>query len=280
MKKRIGVIGYGNMGSAIAERLKAAGYQVSVFDKDKNKTKNLEGLKVTKNITDAIKQTDVVILAIKPQDFDIVLNEAKGILSGQLIISIAAGIPTAYIERVLGKVKVVRTMPNLPAKIGKGMICLSKGKYATEADLGLAQKLFSHLGDTMKLDEKKMDAATAVTGSGPGFFYKLIQIENINPNNLTEIKEFATSEFIPACTASATSIGFSDTQAKVLVVSTTNGTIDLLKSSGLTPKQLENAVKSRKGTTEAGLNKLRGIASLKQAIKAAFKRARELSKKE
>jgi len=273
-------MGFGNMGSAIGQRLKAAGYQIVVFDKDKNKTKSLEGLKVAKNITDAIKQADVVILAIKPQDFDLVLNEAKGILSGQLIISIAAGIPTAYIERVLGKVKVVRTMPNLPAKIGEGMICLSKGKYATEADLDFAQKLFKHLGDTMKLDEEKMDAATAVAGSGPGFFYKLIQIENIDPNNMTEIYKFATHEFIPACTASATSIGFSVAQAKVLAVSTTNGTIDLLKSSGLTPKQLEKAVKSKKGTTEAGLSKLRGIDSLKQAIKAAFKRAKELSRKE
>ena len=278
MKKTIGIIGFGNMGSAIAERIKSK-YKVFVFDKDKNKTKRLKGIRRIGSINNLVNSVDVIILAVKPQDFDVVLNELKGGITRQLIITIAAGKDTGYIEEVLGKIRIVRAMPNLPAKIGQGTICLAKGSHATGADLNFSDNLFSHLGKTIELKEGQMDAATAVSGSGPGYFYKLIRIENIDPNNGTEISEFAKNKFIPQLSASATKVGFNSDQARSLAVSTSAGTIALLRESGLTPAQLEKQVTSKKGTTEAGLKKLRGIVFLNEAVLAAYKRAKELSKK-
>jgi len=275
LRNKIGIIGYGNMGSAIGERLKTK-YQIYTFDKDKNKTKKLSGIYVTDNILDLLRKVETVILAVKPQDFDSILNEIKNNIEGKLIISIAAGIPTSYLEKILGEVRVVRVMPNLPARVGKGMSCLCKGRFASEEDLDLAEEVFKRVGETLLINENMMDAATAVSGSGPGFFCDLVEGESPD-----EIKDFSEQYFIPSLNASARSIAFTPIQAKILAEATGGGIVEYLISQHLTPSEVKKQVASPGGTTEAGLEVLlHDIKNLEKAVKAAAKRAEELSKKE
>lgn len=272
MKQTIGIIGYGNMGSVIGQQLKSK-YQIWTFDKDKNKTKNLLDINIANNTVDLIDKVDTVILAVKPQDFDIVLMQIKKYIKGKLVISIAAGISTGYIENQLGKIRVIRVMPNLPARVSKGMICLCKGNYNRKADLDFARKLFEHLGQTMLIEENLMNAATVISGSGPGYFYHLIK-----DKQKEEWEDYARKEFTPALSASAQVIGFTSEQAQVLAEATAAGSIALLKETGLSPETLCIQVTSRGGTTEAGLKVLHSTDSLEEAAKAALKQAGELSK--
>lgn len=271
-KKKIGIIGFGNMGSAIAKRINSE-YRVLVFDKDSGKTKGLTAIESASGNIDLVKKSDVVVLAVKPQDFDTVLKEIKDYVKDKLIISIAAGKKTGYIEKVLGKVKVVRCMPNLPAKIGMGMICLCKGKFAEIADLKFTDELFSSLGQTLILAEDKMDEVTAISGSGPGFFCDLV-----SGKSMEQIKDYAKESFIPSLIGTASSLGFSPDEARVLSVTTGTGTVQYLIKEKLTPDELKKRVASKGGTTEAGLKVLRhDIKNLQEAVKAAVRKARELS---
>jgi pyrroline-5-carboxylate reductase len=274
MKEAIGIIGFGNMGQAMAERIKSA-YEVIVFDKDETKTKDLSGIKAAKDIADLVKSADVIILAVKPQDFDAVLTEIKGKLIDKLVISIAAGINTGYIEKILGKMKVIRLMPNLPARVAKAFSFLSKGAYASETDLDYAAALFRCMGETLSIDENLMDAATAVSGSGPGFFFYLIQNKAKE-----EWLDFSRSIFIPALAASAQRVGFTGELAQKIAKIVVEGSLVYLEKSGLTPKECAIQVTSKGGTTEAGLEVLHKGGSLEEAVIAASRRAGELSKKE
>ena len=273
MKNTIGIIGFGNMGSAIGEQLKSK-YRIWVFDLDKEKTKGLTEINVADDIAELVNKVDIVVLAVKPQDFDIVLNEVKDYARRKLVISIAAGITTEYIEKHLGQVRVVRVMPNLPARIGKGMICLCKGKLVDKEDLNLTEKIFSNLGRILILNENMMDAATAISGCGPGYFYDLIRNKKQD-----EWEDFARNTFITALSAAAQQIGFTPEQAGELAVVTAEGSIGLLKKTGLSPDALCMQVASKGGTTAAGLEELHKTNSLYAAVKAAKKRAEELCRR-
>jgi pyrroline-5-carboxylate reductase len=274
MTEKIGIIGYGNMGSAIAQQLKEK-FKIFVFDKDKEKTKDLLGIVAADSVKDLLNKVNIVILAVKPQDFDVLLDEIKIYAKGKVVISIAAGISTIFIEKHLGGVRVVRVMPNLPAKIGKGMICLCKGESATDKDLNFSKELFKNLGRTLVLDENLMDAACAISGSGPGYLYDWAEGKNIE-----EIKKYAQDVFIPALLDSAKSIGFSPEEARVLAESTGEGSIEFLEKTNISAQEAKKLVASKSGTTEAGLEIIHKGGSLKEAVIAAIKRAKELSKKE
>jgi pyrroline-5-carboxylate reductase len=274
MKKKIGIIGFGNMGSAIAGRIKPK-YEVLVFDKDREKTKNLTKINVADNLISLISQVEVSILAVKPQDFDVLLNDMSNYVNGKLIISIAAGITTKYIENRLGQARVIRVMPNLPIKIGKGMSCICRGESAKEDDLNFTEKLFKKIGKTLILSESMVDAATAISGSGPGYLY-----DESEGKSLDEIKKYAKEIFIPALTASAHELGFSSEESQILAEVTGIGSIAFLEKTGLSPSELKKQVASKGGTTEAALEVLHKGGSLLEAVKAAKKRAEELSPKE
>jgi pyrroline-5-carboxylate reductase len=278
MNTTIGIIGFGNMGSAIAEQLKRD-YQILCFDKDSTKTEDLPRIRVAKGIEDLVKRTEVIILAVKPQDFDPVLGSMKGLAKDKLIISIAAGITTDYIEKMLGPVRVIRAMPNIAAKIGEGVICLSKGRFASEEDFDLAENLFDYLGESKRIEEEKMDAATAVSGSGPGFCFALSQSQRIDTGNIEEFSKFVRETFIPSLRQAAESVGFSREEAEFLSVNTGNSCIGLLVKTKLPAEELKAQVTSRGGTTEAGLEVLRNGGSLTEAVLAAKKRAQELSRR-
>jgi len=277
MYKRIGIIGFGNMGAAIAEQLKND-YQIFVFDKDKGKTENCSGILAVKDSAELLSQADIIILAVKPQDFDGILNEIKGFSGNKLIISIAAGISTEYIEKTLGIVRVVRAMPNIAARTGDGVTCLSNGRFATEEDFDSTEDIFEYLGETKRIEEGLMNAATAVSGSGPGFCYDEIERRNIDTNNIDDFRRFVHEQFVPSLKSAAEGVGFSPQEAEFLSVITGNGCIGLFVKTKLPIAELKKQITSKGGTTEAGLEVLHKGGSLEEAVKAALKRAKELSR--
>ncbi len=278
MKERIGIIGYGNMGGAIAMQIKND-YKIFVFDKDKDKLTGLsDDIGIANDFVDLLNKVDVVILAVKPQDFEVVLNGIKGYIKSKLIISIAAGITIRYIKSIIDFARVVRAMPNIAVKTGNGVTCLSKGEFVSEDELDFAENLFDYLGETLRIEEKMMNAATAVSGSGPGFCYDMCESMGIDANNIDKFKRFVREKFIPLLKSAAQSVGFSPEETEFLAVNTGNGCISLLVGTKLSVSELKKQVTSKGGTTEAGLEVLHRGGSLEDAVKAAKKRAEELSK--
>jgi pyrroline-5-carboxylate reductase len=274
MKKAIGIIGFGNMGKAIAERIKSK-YQVFIFDKDKEKTQDVPGVKIAENSADLVNSTDCLLLAVKPQDFDSVLGEIKSVIKDKLVISIAAGITTGYIEKFLGKARVIRVMPNIAAKIGEAESSLCKGKSAKGADLDLAKELFDCVGKTWVMDEGMLNAATAISGSGPAYIFYDMEIKKIDPANVSEeIKQKYTDLLKKA----AERVGFDSQTALDLAVHTSASSLHLVTITGKSPAELKQQVTSKGGTTEAALKKLASGGTWEEAAEAAKKRAEELSK--
>ncbi|MBM3255521.1 MAG: pyrroline-5-carboxylate reductase [Candidatus Omnitrophica bacterium] len=269
-KVKIGIIGFGNMGSAIAERIKKD-YSVSVLEKDATKIIGISWVRACADIAELMNNSDAVILAVKPQDFEGVLNEIRPYIKEKLVISIAAGITIAYIEKALGKARVIRAMPNLAAQIGEGVSGLCKGRFADGGDLDLAWKLLSYVGLTISFDKEEMiDAVTAVSGSGPAYFCHYIKNK--------ESAESKKDEFTQKLTQAAISIGFDKVMARRLSERTVEGTISTLIEKHLSCEELIRRVASKGGTTEAALALLDKGSSLEEAVKAALERAKELSK--
>jgi len=262
MNKKIGIIGCGNMGSAIAQQLQGD-YQIFIFDKDLPKTKSIPGVIVSDSAGSLIRSADVVILAVKPQDFDALLNEIKPAVKDKLIISIAAGITTGHIEEALGVVGVVRAMPNMPLRVGSGITCLSRGKFVSQEDFDSAQDLFEYMGETLCVEEKMMNAATAVSGSGPAYVCYFI-----NKDKTIFLNDFKTA---------AEGVGFNSDDARIIVKSTYEGTISFLNKTKIAPQELIKQVTSKGGTTESAFVVLNKGGSLLEAVKAARARAEELS---
>lgn len=260
------------MGAAIAERIKHK-YRVSVFDKDSSKISGLKGIDVAPNSAELVKKSDVVILAVKPQDFGDILNEIKSSINDKLVVSIAAGKMTAAIEAVLGNVRVIRVMPNLPARVGKGVSCLCKGKFAVDEDLALVSGIFNLLGITFILPEQAMHFATAFSGSGPGFWCQAV--ENI-PRNKWD--EYNKTEFIPAYSRIGEDKGgLNGEDAWRIAEMVALGSTLTVDSWKIGPQELKLQVASKGGTTEAGLDKLRKGGTLADAVEAALRRSEELS---
>lgn len=278
LRKKIGIIGYGNMGSAVVERIKRK-YRISVFDKDKEKTKKLEDtdIRVADSVASLVEGSDVVIIAVKPNDFDAVLNEMKGCIRRKLVISIAAGMRTAYIEKDLREARVIRVMPNIAAKIGEAESAITKGNSASCVDLYFAQMLFNYLGKTWVMAEDMIDAATAISGSGPAYIFYDMEKRGINPSN---ISQEIINDYAGRLMEAAQRLGFAFTQAQELSRSTTNSSIHLAQKSGIPIGELKRRITSPGGTTEAALKVLDNNGSWTDAALAAQKRAKELSKKE
>lgn len=273
-RKAIGIIGFGNMGSAIAERIKTK-YQVSVFDKDKEKTKGLSGIKIESSVVDLANEADVIILAVKPQDFSLVLEEIKDLAKDKLVISIAAGITIGYIEKVLGEVRVVRVMPNIGAKIGKAESVLCKGERATEQDLSYSKELFNNIGEIWVMEENMINAATAISGSGPAYIFNDMEIRQIDPHNVPKELE---QEYIKRLKEAAERVGFDSKIAFDLAVSTTATSLSLSATAGISLSKLRQLITSEGGTTEAALKIICEKGDWSDAALAAKKHAEKLSK--
>jgi pyrroline-5-carboxylate reductase len=274
MEKSAGIIGFGNMGHAVAEGIKSE-YRVGIFDKDKQRLLQGQGLKVYSSAADLARDFPAIILAVKPQDFDILLEELTG-LGDKLVISIAAGICAHHIENKLGKVRVIRTMPNMPAKIRCGITCLCKGKFATGDDLSFAKDIFKHIGEVLEMDESMMNAATAISGNGPAYVAFYLKAHNLGPDLSVERK----NEFLADFSAAALGLRFSKDEARILTEKTFSGTIEYLKQTGISPQELMVKVASKGGSTESALKVLNAGGSLREAVKVGYLRAEGLSRRD
>ena len=253
--QKIAIIGGGNMGEAIIKGLKRP---VMVCEADPVKAKALVK-KYKASVVDlaGASSADVIILAVKPQDMLNALAQIEA--NGQLFISIAAGLTTAFFEKHLGgKARVIRSMPNMPALIGQGITGISAGKYAKAQDLKTAQEILDSVGQTVIVKESMLDAVTAVSGSGPAYVFL----------------------FVEQWMASARTLGFSEAEAKHLVYQTLIGSAHLLEQSEFSAGTLREKVTSKGGTTQAALEvfaKGKFDQIVKKALTAAKNRAKELA---
>lgn len=277
IKKKVGIIGFGNMGASIGERLKLQTdkYQLFAFDKDEGKTDKAKDITVTQDSIELANKSDIVLLAVKPQDFEGLLSEIKNYTRDKLIISIAAGISTDSIERMLGKARVIRVMPNIALRIARSVTCLCGGAFAEERDLTIAKELFSCLGVVKEIKEEMINAATAISGSGPAYIFDDLEQNAISPSEISEQKE---QYYIERLMEAAKSIGFNSTDAMFLAANTAKSSIELILRTKVTAAELKKQVSSKGGTTEAALNVLHRTGSWEMAAKAALKRAEELDK--
>jgi pyrroline-5-carboxylate reductase len=266
--KKLGFIGAGNMATAlvkgIIESKLFGAAQIKAFDINKDQLINLvtgSGIEGTESNRALTEDCQIVVLAVKPQNVRDVLGEIKEeITPDHLIISIAAGIPLKTIQNALEKeVPIVRVMPNTPALIQMGMSALSAGKYAQEIHLDLVVSLFEALGETVIVPEDMMDAVTAVSGSGPGYLFRILEC------------------FVQA----AEGLGFDSATALKLVQQTALGASQLASTSDRSLSELRTMVTSPGGTTAAGLavfEKMGLEQTIEDGVKAAFMRSKELAK--
>lgn len=266
--KTIGIIGCGNMGEAILKGLSGVVEKSTRLVVSEQDLKRRDEIQTAYKIIIApdnhylFKYSDAVIIAVKPKDFESLLKEdiCCDISSQKLIISIAAGVTTGYIESIVGEdVRVVRAMPNMPARIGEGVTGVCGGSSAKPSDIELAKDVFSTIGSVVEVKEELMDAVTAISGSGPAYFFYMIE----------------------AMVESAKGLGLDEKTARELVEKTALGSVKLLLSSKEDPASLRKKVTSKGGTTEAALKVFEAkkfISIMKAATKAACKRSGELSK--
>ncbi|MFA5146086.1 MAG: pyrroline-5-carboxylate reductase [Candidatus Omnitrophota bacterium] len=266
--KKIGMIGCGNMGEAMIRKLSAAVADPGLLiasDADPARRDSIKAkYGVATGIDNAylVSHSDVVILAVKPKDLEKILYEdiRRAVSKDKLLISIAAGITTDYIGQMVGKgIPVIRVMPNMAATIGEGISAISAGPSAGAEDMKTAKEIFSAVGDVVEVDEGLMDAVTALSGSGPAYFFYMME----------------------ALMEAAAELGLDEHTAGALVRKTAAGSSRLVEVLKESPGDLSKKVASKGGTTEAafkvfGSKKFKAI--IKAAVKAACKRSKEISK--
>jgi len=266
LDKRVGMIGGGKMGSALIGGMISAGVieprNITVSDVMAQRLDDLKksfGVKAVNDNGQAVKTADILILAVKPQNVAGVLDEIRGAIDKKtLLLSIAAGIPTRYIEERLEKgARVVRVMPNTPALVGEGMAAIAGGRAATGRDVRLVEQIFATVGKAVVLKEELLDAVTGLSGSGPAYGFVMIE----------------------ALADGGVRMGLSRDVALQLAAQTLLGAAKLFLVTGKHPGELKDMVASPAGSTIAGLQaleegKLR--ATLMAAVETATLRSREL----
>ena len=220
------------------------------------------GVRVTADNAGAVAQADVVVLAVKPQQMEGLLEEIRLQVNPRtLVLSIAAGIQTAWIEQQLGGgIRVVRAMPNLPALVGRAAAALCGGRWADEDDLQRAERILGSVGVVVRVAESDIDAVTALSGSGPAYVCVLVE----------------------AMLRAAREMGLNDDAAHTLVHATIAGTAAMLDRGVSSAAELRRRVTSPGGTTAAALDEMKNrrvTESVVAAILAAHRRAGELARR-
>lgn len=265
-KKKIAILGTGNMGEALVKGLLRAGKATPdglvCTDPRAERREEIQkryGVRVIADSRAAVAQADIVVIAVKPQTIDGLLDEiASAVDAKKLVISIAAGVPIGAIARKLGAgVRIVRTMPNTPALVGAGATALARGPHATDADLEQALALFEAVGVAVVVEEQHLDAVTGLSGSGPAFVFIAID----------------------ALADGGVKVGLARPVALALAAQAVMGSAKLLLETGEHPGRLKDQVASPGGTSIAGIHALEAggfRAALIAAVEAATKRSREL----
>ncbi|WP_035872308.1 pyrroline-5-carboxylate reductase [Kitasatospora cheerisanensis] len=263
--QKIAFLGTGKIGEALLSGLLRAGADpadVLITARRPERATELAdryGVTTATN-AEAAKLADTLILAVKPQDMGTLLDElAEHVAADKLIVSAAAGIPTAWFEeRLAPGTPVVRVMPNTPVLVDEGMSVISGGSHATEAHLARTEAIFRSVGKALRVPENQQDAATALSGSGPAYFYFLVE----------------------AMIDAGILLGLPRQVAHELIVQSAIGASVMLRDSGEHPVKLREAVTSPAGTTIAAIRELEnhGVrAALLGALEAARDRSRELA---
>lgn len=263
---RVGFIGCGHMATAIIKGVLGSGF----LDNDKviaseissefaNSKKEELGIQVFTDNKVVVQNSDVIFVATKPNYVKDVLNEIKdGITDDKLIVSIAAGVSTKSIEDALGKpVAVVRVMPNAPAMVLEGMSGIVKGKFTKDEQIEFVEEFLSRIGKCIVVDEDKIDVLTAISGSGPAFFYKTI-------NEIARAGE---------------KLGLEYDKALLLSIQTAIGSAKLMLGSDLAPEELITNIATKGGCTQVGVDFMESANSKElffETIKKTAEKARTL----
>ena len=265
MGQRIAVFGGGVMGEALLSGLVRSGIGADRLVVIERRADRAEELRKRYSIdvvdtADAASDADTLVLVVKPQDMASLLDElAPALQSGALVISLAAGITTAYLEgRLPSGTPVVRVMPNTPALVDEGMAAISPGLHCDESHLAEAEQLLSAVGKVVRVAEKHQDAVTAISGSGPAYIFYVVE----------------------AMIEAGVLLGLPRSTANELVVQTLVGAAKMLKETGEHPTVLRENVTSPAGTTVAALRALddhKVRAAFLSAMEAARDRSRELA---
>jgi pyrroline-5-carboxylate reductase len=265
MTGKLAILGGGKIGEALLSGLLRGGTlhldDVVVVEKYEPRATELRdkyGV-ATVDVAQAAAQADTILIAVKPQDIGALLVELHDHVGpDHVVISVAAGITTTRIERALPEdVAVVRCMPNTPALVDQAITAISPGQHADDAHLAVAERLLSAVGRVVRVPESQLDAVTALSGSGPAYFFFLVEAM-IDAGILLGLPRALSAE---------------------LIVQTAIGSSIMLRDSGEHPVQLREAVTSPGGTTIAAIRELEnhGVrAALLAAIEAACIRSREL----
>jgi pyrroline-5-carboxylate reductase len=267
VSRKVCILGAGKAGEALIAGLLSSGWrepsEIVATARHPERLSELAeryGIETTLANAEAVKDASLVVIAVKPQDIEALLADiGQAVTSGQMVLSIAAAIPTALIERQLGDgVPVVRAMPNTPVTVHEGMAGITPGAHAGEAELVLAEEVLGSVGRSVRVDEEHMDAVTAVSGSGPAYFALLAE----------------------SMIEAGILLGLSREVATDLVVQTMLGTAKLLRDEKMHPVELREMVTSPGGTTISAIRELEqaGVrAAFLNAIQAAMRRSKELA---
>jgi len=268
LQQKTVVLGIGKMGGVlvkgwISSKLIPASKIIGVradFSKTKQTSAQLK-IKVTTDAVTALKGARLVILGVKPQKIKEVLGEVGGAIPPKaLVVSIAAGVSTEQIEKLLPQgCPVVRVMPNTPSLLNAGMAAVAGGKRAKASHVKLVLNLFAAVGKSIQVQENQMDWVTAVSGSGPAYIFHMIE----------------------AMTAAGVKGGLSEKVALELVAQTVYGAARLVQETGKSPEELRIQVTSPGGTTQAALEKMAELGFkeiVEKAITAAAERSAALKK--
>jgi pyrroline-5-carboxylate reductase len=260
----IGFIGGGNMAEALIKGIKDKQCNILVSEPSEDRRIYLEqtyGVKTTSDNKEIASSCGIIILAVKPQIMQSVLNDiSASIGEDKTVVSIAAGITLTYLQSKLKTKKLIRIMPNTPALVQQGMSVMSMCDCFPDKDINVVREIFMSVGHVLTLKEKHMDAVTAVSGSGPAFI----------------------ALFVEAMIEAGIGLGLTEDCASELAIQTLIGTAEMLKT-GMTPQRLREMVTSPGGTTAAGLksfdeNGLKKI--INEALTAAKTRAEELGRRQ
>lgn len=266
--EKVGFIGAGQMAEAIARGI----VEAKLFGADSLSASDVSeerralfaalGIRATEDNLEVVRQAGVLLIAVKPQNLDDLLRQiGPALTKDHLLISICAGCGTGLFEAgARAPVRVVRAMPNLPMRVRLGATALCRGRHATAGDLALALEIFGAAGRAVEVEERLLDAVTAVSGSGPAYVYFLAEC----------MIEAGKREGLP------------DAVARALAIQTVRGAGEMMAVESVPPEELRRRVTSKAGTTEAALKRLdeRHVReAFLEAIAAAAARARELGKR-
>ncbi len=260
----VAVLGAGSMGEILAEGLLRAGWETEnliLLVRREERAREAErhtAIKATLDPAAAVADRDVLVVAVKPKDVEHLLDQVGGLIKpGQVVVSLAAGVPLAVFENELNDVAVVRAMPNTPAAVDEGMTAYCGGGHADADALALADMVLSAVGETIQLSEDLLDAVTAVSGTGPAYVFLMAE----------------------ALTEAAIREGLPHHAAEKLVVQTIRGAGALLSVSDKSAFRLRAEVTSPGGTTAAAMHMLEDggfRALLERAVRSAAQRSSEL----